>query len=350
MLHVFGHDIHVHDMASPTATHTPPSQVVHFDSTSNASHGRSHSSSSRRTTWPARRHTPYTKTPKSRRLHGKSSRLERTPVVPAGDSHALKQLTNKTWHVYQVTPLNNFQHSVAALRKYSRHLSATLQAIGITGYDNDPEAVELTIKSRGQGRGANAKVIFNAIFCCVGWEHRGQLAEGLTMLPVLLVKGTAAVTRFVLSWLQVQFDCHVKKMTFNPVALVWMVSMWAGLSTGEKSKTVELLYTVPKTVEGLSRITMTIDATDAKILWDSVHDEGSADFTADEVTAFIKALEAHFFHHFKIHLAALTLSRIGTPIVYIGSEGRLKILSQEGTRAVLQHITELAVDNFCRTT
>ncbi|XP_038066526.1 LOW QUALITY PROTEIN: centromere protein L-like [Patiria miniata] len=320
--------------------------------------------------WPTRRHTPYTKTPKSRRLHGKSSKLERTPVLPAGDTHSLKQLTSKTWHVYQVTPLNNFQHSAAALRKYSRHLSAALQAEshkgigvdleseigdraifsiykGLATSPDDPEAVELTIKAKGRSR-VSARIICNAILCSVGSEHRDELAERLTMLPVLLVKGTAAVTRYVISWLQAQFDCHIRKMTFNPMALVWMVSMWAGISTGDKSKTVELLYTLPKAVEGLSRITLTIDATDAKTLWDSVHDEESVDFTADEVTAFIKALEAHFFHHFKIHLAALTLSRIGTPIVYIGSEGRLKILSEKAIHAVLQHITELVRDNFCR--
>ncbi len=78
----------------------------------------------------------------------------------------------------------------------------------------------------------------------------------------------------------------------------------------------------------------------------SVHDGESADITSDEVAAFIKALEAHFFHHFKIHLSGLSLSRIGTPLVYIGSEGRLKILSETAVHGVLQHITELAMDNF----
>ncbi|XP_033626885.1 centromere protein L-like [Asterias rubens] len=352
-----------------SSTQTPPSQVVHFDSSNNASNRRSQGSTGRSKSWPARRHTPYTKTPKSRRLHGKTSKLERTPVLPVGEAHSLKNLLNKTWHVYQVTPLNNFQQTTAALRKYSKHLSAALQAEsqkgigvdlesevgdraifniykGLVTSDDNTKAVELTIKAKGQGRGVSARVICHAILCSVGAERRHPIADRLTVLPVLMIKGTATVTRYVVSWLQTHFDCHIKRMTFNPMALMWMVSMWAGVSTGVKSKPVELLYTFPSELEGLSRVSFTIEAANAKNVWDSIHDGESADITSDEVSAFIKALEVHFFQHFKVHLSGLTLSRIGTPLVYIGSEGRLKILAESAVHGVLQHITELAMDNF----
>ena len=77
---------------------------------------------------------------------------------------------------------------------------------------DDPEAIELTVKAKGQGRGVSARVICNAILCSVGSEHQDQLAKRLTMLPVLMVKGTAAVTRYVIAWLQ---DSQNKAYSFN---------------------------------------------------------------------------------------------------------------------------------------
>lgn len=63
----------------------------------------------------------------------KKGRLERTPVL-ASDAGGvdLHNLVNKTWHVYQVTPLSEFKQDAANLKKYSRHLSAFLQAVSNT--------------------------------------------------------------------------------------------------------------------------------------------------------------------------------------------------------------------------
>ena len=68
---------------------------------------------------------------------------------------------------------------------------------------DNTKAVELTIKAKGQGRGVSARVICHAILCSVGAERRHPIADRLTVLPVLMIKGTATVTRYVVSWLQV---------------------------------------------------------------------------------------------------------------------------------------------------
>ncbi len=68
---------------------------------------------------------------------------------------------------------------------------------------DNTKATELTIKAKAQGRGVSARVICHAILCSVGAERRDQIADRLTTLPVLMIKGTATVTRYVVSWLQV---------------------------------------------------------------------------------------------------------------------------------------------------
>lgn len=357
-------------MASSSTAHTPESQVVRFDSSATGSQPRQNGSC-----WPTRRHTPYTKTPKSRKLNNKKGRLERTPVL-ASDAGGvdLHNLVNKTWHVYQVTPLSEFKQDAANLKKYSRHLSAFLQAEsqkgigvdveneigdravfsllkGLTSSPDDSEAVELTVKVKSQGNSTsvNNRVTLHAILCSVDADINSNvtLDHSLLSLPVLIMKGTVAVSSCVIRWLESQFDCRIRRMTFNPMSLAWIVSMWAGVTTEYGDKPVELQYTVPHDIEGLSRITLTIEQQDAQNLWQSIHDDASGDeFTGEEVAAFIKSLEAHFFHHFKIHLAGMPLTTVGTPLAYVGHQGKLKILQEEGIIPVLQHMTQLATEDI----
>jgi hypothetical protein len=39
----------------------------------------------------------------------------------------------------------------------------------------------------------------------------------------------------------------------------------------------------------------------------------------------LRALEEHFFHHFRISLSAFLLYRISTPVAHLNSQGKLKV-------------------------
>lgn len=58
---------------------------------------------------------------------------------------------------------------------------------------------------------------------------------------------------------------------------------------------------------------------------------------------FLKALESHFYHHFRINLEGLPLTRVRTAIVYIASEGKLKIVHPSYTDHILEQLTKAAL-------
>lgn len=325
------------------------------------------------TSWNGRkrRYTPYTKTPKSRKLKGKHLEKRVSSESQEADDIPLKKFVNKTWYVYQVTPLYRFKQDKASLKRYSRHLSSYLQSeaqkgIGVSGIEDDlgaralfqilpglvdetgnAEGIEITVSQKENGRNGN-KVTLTAILSSVGCRELTEM-EGLPndfeRFPVLLAKGLVAPMRQTIVWLESQFDCRIRRMSFNPMLLSWMVAMWTGLYSEPMLKPVELRYTVPATLQGLSYITMTIQQEDACKLWKSIHNGDTEEVLNEEVAEFLQALETHFFHHFKIHLSAMTLNRIATPLAFVGKEGRLKILMTKGVRTVLYHLTELSLEN-----
>ncbi|XP_063971752.1 centromere protein L-like [Lytechinus pictus] len=338
--------------------------------------GPQRSASSSRSFTGRRLHTPYLKTPQSRILHGRRSRLTRTPSNVRPTSQRFSRLTNKTWHTYYVSPLYAFSSEAASLKRYSRQLSSHLQAesqkgvgvmvedSGTSKYalfslrpelfpDSDTSAVDLNIyATKSQAVSASSTPKWTAVFFPPSSPVMGD-GKHFQRLPLMIVKGAVGTTNCVLHWLEVQFDCCVRKLTFNPVALSWMVSMWAESvpdkkknSDEDKKSGVELVYHLPKEISGLSKVTMTIDSSDARALWESVHEEDSDEVQEGEVVAFMKAIEQHFYSCFQIHLDALYLKTIGTAAAFVGSEGRLKMLSLGEAAGVLQHLIELAEEKM----
>ncbi|XP_046577135.1 centromere protein L-like [Haliotis rubra] len=162
--------------------------------------------------------------------------------------------------------------------------------------------------------------------------------------PVLMVKGSVSLCKALTDWLESKFDCRVSALTFSSVDLSWMVAMWSGLSKGLKKKPVELVYTVPEEVEGLRKITYSIDPEDCQRLWDGIHTSSTNEFSEEEVKTFMDCLQSHFYGCFKVHLSSMFLTRIGTSTVYVGSDGKIKFFTESGVIPVLRFISELSVE------
>lgn len=210
----------------------------------------------------------------------------------------------------------------------------------------DPEAVQILVTNKNGNGKTTGSPVLTAVLCGVDLDSNpcSVLQKQFIYYPIMLVKATVGLTSLLSLWLERHFDCRVSPFRPTSMDLAWMVSLWSGRLPGKKSKPVELLYTVPE-CEGLSRITYTIDANDCKVLWDSIHTTESDDFTGEEVGAFLKSLEEHFYECFKVKLWKMELTRIGTAVAVVG-DGRLKIFSAEDAWHVLRFLSELALEQF----
>ncbi|XP_031570506.1 centromere protein L-like [Actinia tenebrosa] len=282
-------------------------------------------------------------------------------------------VVGKTWRINQCSPLYNFDYEKSSLQKYQKLLSAHLESDAAKGiafevdedlknstfraefdvlkdfsfYDTDYTGLRIKVFSRKKqntvknANGMELRIpVLDAIFCYFGNEFEDKReVECFTSLPVCLVKGPMALAKCVFNWFEAQFDCRMIPMQFSPMDLSWYASLWAGIVPKGSKSELELCYSVPSSVKGLNRVIYSINALDAQKLWNCHHTNNSAIFTDEESSCFMKALESHFYRHFRVNLGALTLTRIGNPLVFIGCEGRIKISQAMYVRHILQQIT-----------
>lgn len=314
-----------------------------------------------RTPWLSRRHTPYVKTPKT----------SKTKPPEKQTKHVFHDIVGKTLRVYQASPLFKFDASRLTLRTYANQLSACMQLetekqlVGTSGEIKDRKyktdicsfkdvsandakysAVKITVEGfNPKPRQANSTSnhILTAMFCSVGTDDSEdlKLQDHFTSLPICLIKAPVELARIMIFWFERKFDCRITPMTFSSMDLGWYFSLWAGISPHGKSVPIELCYNA-SSVKGLSRILFSIEQKDAKTIWENIHGSNSQVFTEEESRTFLKALECHFYHHFRINLEGLTITRVGTAIASVASEGKLKIVHPHYVDHVLEQLTKAA--------
>ena len=358
------------------------------------------SSTSVRTPWLSRRHTPYMKTPKTGRTSRSQpestqvreirsrDRSASTPKVSERSSCVIsiteedyeqgkdpvQEIVGKTLRVYHTSPLYNFAcQDKAALKSYGEQLSANFQLYtekqlfieesgdlkdrrfkaNVSVFKDHPaegtkfSAVKIVVYSFDNSTPSQTKSIspsLTTVFCSVGNEEEQdtRLQGSFTCLPICLINGPVNLARSLISWFESKFDCRITPMTFSSLDLGWYFSLWAGMASPGKSTPIELCYDA-SSVNGLSRILFSINSKDARDLWESVHSNNSLIFTEEESTTILKALESHFYHHFRIKLEGLPLTRVRTAIAYIASEGKLKIVNPSYADHILEQLTKAAL-------
>jgi len=354
---------------------------------------------SARTPWLSRRHTPYVKTPKTGRTSriGESQgvrsprtprpsreieKIVQSPQVSARSTNSkilqseeqtkdpFEHIIGKTLRVYQASPLYKFEAS--SVKEFAEQLSGFLQLetdkqllVGANGEIKDRKyrtniavfkdisaedtkfsAVKITVEqfTKTTQAKSSSTPILTSMFCSVQKEdsENARLQENFTSLPVCLIKGPVDLARSVIRWFEQKFDCRITPMSFSSIELSWYFSLWAGMSSPGKSVSIELCYDV-SSVNGLSRILFSIEQKDAKELWENIHNCNSLIFTEEESVAFLKALESHFYHHFRINPEGLPVTRVRTAIAYIASEGKLKIIHPDYADHILEQLTRAAL-------
>ena len=289
----------------------------------------------------------------------------------------VREIVGKTLRVHQASPLHNFdQENKSSLETYGNQLSAFLQLETekqlLVDEDGNVEerkfkvqfSVHKDISAEGSKFSAVKIIvcstdslrlqpvgeveplvpILTTLFCSVGSEEEedARLQEHFTCLPICLINGPVNISKNLISWCQSQFDCRITPMTFSSVELGWYFSLWAGMSSPERSPTIELCYDA-SSVAGLRRILYSIEGKDAKQLWDIIHMSDSSIFTEEESVMFLEALKKHFYHHFRINLEGLPLTRVRTAVAFIACEGKLKIVHPRFTDHILEQLTRTAL-------
>ena len=358
---------------------------------------------SNRTPWLSRRHTPYVTNPKTGRITRKqdgeatrslcktANRHEKENFPTTVFSHVGSKRSNarivktegkttnffqdiigKTLRVYQASPLYDFDASYVTT--FAEQISGFLQLetdkqllVGANGEiknrkyktdifvfkdisaeDTKLSAVKVIVNNFTENTSTKVKSTSNPILtmmiCSVEKEasEDTRLQRQFTSLPVCLMKGPADFCRSLIRWFEQTFDCRITPMTFSSTDLCWYFSLWAGMSSAGKSTQIELCYDA-STVTGLNRILFGIEEKDAKEIWENIHDKNSLVFTEEESLTFLKALETHFYHHFKINLEGLSVTRVRTPIACIASEGKLKLVHSLYADHILEQLTQTAL-------
>ena len=291
----------------------------------------------------------------------RSTRIQRLQELSNDTTENLSaRIVNKTWRVYRVSPLYCFKTDAKSLKVYEKRLNSIL-AVETCGAaevrssvkmkssftkldaDSDDYGVEIKITTNG-GKENAGKDELVAVLCCSrnmnNENDANALNADLTSLPVCLIKSTVLLKDTFLQWLENDFGCRACPLLFSPTDLAWLVSLCAGI--GEPTTLVELTYAVPPVISGLDTVYFTIDAKDARRIWNLVHDPEQPYFTHDEAKRILNSFETHVYHHFKIHLNQMQLRTVGTSVAYIGQEGRVKILQEDYAHYLLQQLSQLA--------
>lgn len=294
-----------------------------------------------------------------------------------GHDVSFEDILKKQWKVYSLSPLYNFKTKPVLFKKYSRSLDAAFSQSqnahigedktgsmeskfsvhpGLSAHEKDPEAIKIEIVEKLNG--THRKSALSALMMCVDNDFtnhpvKPEHLEHFTYYPVLLINGNKKRTDTFITWLEMHFDCHVSPLTFNNNNLRVMLAMW---SHDVSSKSPVLMqYSLKSLSEdigediGISTIDCTFDSSFCKSFWERLNPKISTAECMDstQVNTFLEGLETDLQYRMSICFSKLNLSEVGTPLAYVSSTGKLKLLSYSGVFKVLCIICKISKDRFC---
>lgn len=275
------------------------------------------------------------------------------------------------------------------------------QVKGLRGSRNDRDAIKITVTSNC---GEESREVFVGVLCAIEAAELQIKSKKATSLPVFLTRGSVDVTDRVIFGLEKCFDCVVAPLVLPDSELSWMSAMWAGLevkaasdhtdppeqdensqpnipkkrgrpskdksknqtsnSDNDKAKAaskpsnktapreeIKLGYVLPNDLcedkEGkIQHLTVSLPSHQVKQLWEALHEEGEAEFTAQELEHFHKSLSLHLKNLFSIDFNKLKLARISLPFFQAQESGKIRVENEAHVKVVLRYLTELCQGNM----
>ena len=163
---------------------------------------------------------------------------------------------------------------------YSVIVALTGLPIGFTVvciHTGSPKAVKVEISSTKQSK---ENTLLVAYICCM--SRSANIIPGFTCLPLLLIKGSSAMSKTFLSWLHITFDCYTTHLVLHGPELRYLLTQFVIDSGGGAEVTGKLItgnsvghkvmavYNSPEDIKeaGLSEITLEVSALDSAEMMD----------------------------------------------------------------------------------
>jgi len=218
------------------------------------------------------------------------------------DSDPWLDVVKRTWRVFVLSSVKDFDSSLSALRPLRQSLTSTLRStaalsdamVDVSALPN--KAIVITVN-------ASARTTV-AILC------------GDTIKPLLLLRGSAITAEHVIDWVRSKFSCYAAVMKLPSFALAALLQRWVETTSQTASQThssIAITLEWPAGVVGVKQASISLDTTAAMKL---------AEQTDGDIMSGIRQ---HFFEHFRVNIAALHLTRIATGIALLSNDGKLKV-------------------------
>ncbi|KAJ8657858.1 hypothetical protein O0I10_006386 [Lichtheimia ornata] len=304
-------------------------------------------------------------------------RLSGPRTMSSRTNRGLHDLINKSFQIHTSTPLRGFLSGRRNLYRYEESLTTTLcdglllkpasssvastagdqnikgvldsvhmETFTIPGWPSSKPGVILIVKTRMHKADRPIEHQFYMI-PSIGQED--DLSGVLAYYPILLSKSKYNVGSHVTSWFMKHFDCRMEPMQISSRNLEQIVELWfeglgdlpptelerVKVGTHTVKQQLELVYSVPQ-IDTFSDICITVQNEDLLGIYSMIRDNDKK---------IMDSLHEHVFHITRVKVTSLPLTRIGTPLVLMSHEGKIKLINNsraKDLRMVLECLCDWA--------
>ncbi|XP_029156542.1 centromere protein L-like [Nylanderia fulva] len=281
----------------------------------------------------------------------------------------LEGLIRKTWNIYAVSALFDFQQDDIYLKLYAKKLreeiASTLSRENVTydakfsimedvvptpNHENHPAIkIEVLAKISDQEK-EREKSLYQGIL--LSWRITTEAEpniENQIRLPLLLCSGTNTCIAAVHDTISRMFDCLIIALSTKEYDLSWLVPIIIMTNKEEPvvSGEVKMMYTVQLPVT--DTITVKFQSADLrKILLAIITNQDNDDniiLDRSHIELFFEVLHKQMLMCGGLELGLCTLHRIDLPGITI-TENKMKLVNIEIMNNVLSYLNEKALDIF----
>ncbi|KAI7867928.1 kinetochore complex Sim4 subunit Fta1-domain-containing protein [Spinellus fusiger] len=291
----------------------------------------------------------------------------------------LARIVNKTFALYRCSPLFDFG---AGLKKTTRrehalrrHLAAQLhfdpgdapsmetanrnrdgvpykgivlstrfQPLVFPDWPSGAEPIEITIEVSSYSKNM---LPMHHIILLPSLRSGLDLPDGIASYPLILVKSASGVGEIVVHWLEKSMDCVIRPFQIPDHSLNGFVETWACSlldAPSEDDPPIRLFNSRPSAFQALELVYHFPSKGNINTVAISIHmEELSKMLTEARVQRIplMEAIKSHLMTHMRLQVESLTLGRMGTPVVYLTNEGKLKFIPNGSKHRILQITKDL---------
>ncbi|XP_026277226.1 centromere protein L-like isoform X2 [Frankliniella occidentalis] len=262
----------------------------------------------------------------------------------------LKDLLNKQWYIFNVSPLFNMDYTEVSLKRYARRLKTKLTSrlsdssaveyeVSYAPYKNlqlneiDHGAIEVLVEKMTES--GNRSIAYYAILLSWGASSEMQ-PENAVYLPILICRGLKSIIKQVHTEFQLVHDCFVNSIHMNAEEMR-ILSIDIFDSSSYQEDEIKLRYHLPQNMKS-GELDISLPTFVLSNLWKSIHKH--KEWTDEEVTTFWVEIHNHTYRAFGIELGHCILAKVTLPDISFTQEA-VYVKKKEHMYLFLSHLMSL---------